>query len=112
MLLVSLWCVFVWSVLVEHCKKPLDDYLATHFDGKVKVVHQPRREGLIRTRLTGAKAATGQVLIFLDSHVEANINWLPPLLGLLLCPIFMYCVVCCTASVGLSVCLTVFSDSH
>jgi len=70
----------VWHA-IEHCKKLLDDYLATHFDGKVKVLHQARREGLIRTRLTGAKAATGQVLIFLDSHVEANINWLPPLLG-------------------------------
>jgi len=78
--------------VAEHCKKPLDDYLATHFDGKVKVVHQARREGLIRTRLTGAKAATGQVLIFLDSHVEANINWLPPLLGLLWLGLF-YCYI-------------------
>jgi len=77
----------VFLHVLEHCKKPLDDYLATHFDGKVKVLHQARREGLIRTRIAGAKAATGQVLIFLDSHVEANINWLPPLLGLLHCPI-------------------------
>jgi polypeptide N-acetylgalactosaminyltransferase len=67
----------------EHCKKQLDDYLATHFDGKVKVIHQDRREGLIRTRITGAKAAKGEVLIFLDSHVEASVNWLPPLLGTL-----------------------------
>lgn len=62
--------------------KTLDDYLATHFEGKVKVVHQDRREGLIRTRISGAKAASGEVLIFLDSHVEANVNWLPPLLGM------------------------------
>nr|CAD7606450.1 unnamed protein product [Timema genevievae] len=63
----------------EHCKKPLDDYVAQHL-AKVKVIHLPERSGLIRARLAGARRATAQVLIFLDSHTEANVNWLPPLL--------------------------------
>lgn len=72
-------------ILVDDCSKKeflkdkLDKFVAEHMP-KVKVIHLPERGGLITARLAGAKAAYGDVLIFLDSHTEANVNWLPPLL--------------------------------
>lgn len=58
----------------------LRNYIRDNFADKVKLLELPVRSGLIWARLAGARAASGDVLIFLDSHTEPNINWLPPLL--------------------------------
>lgn len=63
----------------EHLKVALEEYMVRL--PKVRILRTKKREGLIRTRLLGAAAAKGEVLTFLDSHCEANVNWLPPLLG-------------------------------
>lgn len=65
----------------QFLKEQLDEYAKKAWPiGYLKVIHHKKRSGLITARLTGAKIAIGDVLIFLDSHVEAGTNWLPPLL--------------------------------
>jgi polypeptide N-acetylgalactosaminyltransferase len=64
----------------EFLYDPLKAYIKENFPDKVLLLEMPRRSGLIWARLAGARSASGDVLLFLDSHTEPNVNWLPPLL--------------------------------
>ena len=44
------------------------------------LVRLGKRGGLMAARMAGVMAATGKVLTFLDSHIEATEGWLQPLL--------------------------------
>jgi len=67
---------------LEHLHERLDEeILKPYYQGKIKLVRNKEREGLIRARNNGALAATGDVVVFMDAHCEVGYNWLPPLLA-------------------------------
>ncbi|XP_041365092.1 polypeptide N-acetylgalactosaminyltransferase 13-like [Gigantopelta aegis] len=65
-----------------HLKEKLKEYVTSTWpDGIVKMARTTERSGLIRAKIEGAKVATGDVIIFLDSHCEAANGWLEPILA-------------------------------
>uniref|UniRef100_A0A0N5ADP8 Glyco_trans_2-like domain-containing protein n=1 Tax=Syphacia muris TaxID=451379 RepID=A0A0N5ADP8_9BILA len=47
---------------------------------RMTITRGDKREGLIRARMAAAEFASGDVLIFLDSHCEVTDKWIEPLL--------------------------------
>uniref|UniRef100_A0AAF5D663 Polypeptide N-acetylgalactosaminyltransferase n=1 Tax=Strongyloides stercoralis TaxID=6248 RepID=A0AAF5D663_STRER len=62
----------------EELKEKLEEYIK-RFGGIVKLYRAKERMGLIRAKIAGAELATGEVVVFLDSHCEANTGWLEPI---------------------------------
>ncbi|XP_066251295.1 polypeptide N-acetylgalactosaminyltransferase 35A-like isoform X1 [Euwallacea similis] len=66
---------------IKNLHKDLEKYLKDNKLDKIKLIKTKQREGLIRARIFGAQHAYGDVLIFLDSHIEVNKHWIEPLVA-------------------------------
>ncbi|XP_028810364.1 probable polypeptide N-acetylgalactosaminyltransferase 8 isoform X2 [Denticeps clupeoides] len=68
----------------EDLQDKLDDFIQSiHVNrpGLLKKVRHSQTLGLAQARLTGWKAATGDVVAILDAHIEVHVNWAEPLLA-------------------------------
>eukprot|EP00040_Diaphanoeca_grandis_P020815 m.110678 g.110678 ORF g.110678 m.110678 type:complete len:657 (-) comp28060_c0_seq1:214-2184(-) len=61
-----------------HLKEALD--LEVESMPKTHVLHVKERGGLIRAKVHGVENSTAEIIVFIDSHCEANDGWLEPML--------------------------------
>lgn len=71
---------FIKSLLsAEDLMEKLDDYVSSIHEerpGLVKKVRHSEQLGLTQARLSGWKAAVGDVVAILDAHIEVHVQWL------------------------------------
>ena len=64
------------SLFAANLKAPLEKYIKDNFpEGLIKLLRNSRRTGLIKARLKGWRASSGEVVVFFDGHMEVNFNW-------------------------------------
>lgn len=66
--------------LKEHLQSFVDETNSQHGPDFIKVVRHNKQEGLIRSRVSGWRAATAPVVALFDAHVEFNTGWAEPIL--------------------------------
>lgn len=66
---------------LDDLKGTLEQEIKALNTNKIRIIRNEKREGLIRSRVFGARQSNGDVLLFLDSHVEANVGYAEPLLN-------------------------------
>lgn len=76
------WCIIinvcVCVCFVDELKDKLQDFVSgtnSQRPGFIKMVRHSKQEGLIRSRVSGWRAATAPVVALFDAHVEFNIGW-------------------------------------
>ncbi|XP_048462988.1 polypeptide N-acetylgalactosaminyltransferase 18 [Rhincodon typus] len=57
------------------------DEMNTRQPGFVKMIRHTKQEGLIRSRVSGWRAATAPIVALFDAHVEFNVQWAEPILS-------------------------------
>ena len=65
-------------VFLDDLKEKLMDFVSetnSQRPGFIKVVRHSKQEGLIRSRVSGWRAATAPVVALFDAHVEFNVGW-------------------------------------
>lgn len=67
-------CIPCTEELKEKLKEYVDEVTARK-PGFIKVVRHNKQEGLIRSRVSGWRAATAPVVALFDAHVEFNVGW-------------------------------------
>uniref|UniRef100_A0A8C1N7K1 Polypeptide N-acetylgalactosaminyltransferase n=1 Tax=Cyprinus carpio TaxID=7962 RepID=A0A8C1N7K1_CYPCA len=75
--------LFVSVFLPDELKEKLQDFVKetnTKQPGFIKMVRHSKQEGLIRSRVSGWRAASAPVVALFDAHVEFNTGWAEPIL--------------------------------
>ncbi|XP_068957553.1 probable polypeptide N-acetylgalactosaminyltransferase 8 [Petaurus breviceps papuanus] len=69
---------------MEDLKENLDKQIQLYnlrYPGLLTLIRHTERKGVAATRQSGSQAATADVVVLLDAHVEVNIKWAEPILA-------------------------------